>query len=319
VKKILVIIVILSICLFVSNESISKGVGGGGFRGGGYGNSSKVVPTTPTGGYGNSSKVAPTTNVQTKPEKSGYGNTSGSNVIKNTPQPQKSFFTSSINKKVSAEQSKAATIKYEQQKSQFKIAPTPIDKSRYSSTSPIMNESIKYNPRNYTVRREIILKDYTPPSYIYNMPPRIGVYDTLFLGMMFANINNASYMNTYYTNRNDPDMMEWRREMEKQAATDAELKAKLIEMDNKVKKLESEGVVVDSNYTPDGIDKDLMFSKDALDELKKKDIIPESEESDTNWISIFITIFIISGIVGLFIAYMVKKSRNNNNTPNYTL
>lgn len=118
--------------------------------------------------------------------------------------------------------------------------------------------------KTYDSRRVNFYSSYTPPRYVYNSAPSFGVYDAMFLWMM---LDRPSYHSTYYHHQNDAGFKEWRKEAEKQAATNAELKAKLEKLDAEMKNMK--GTKVDPEFVPKNVDADIMLSKDIVDGMKK--------------------------------------------------
>lgn len=119
--------------------------------------------------------------------------------------------------------------------------------------------------RTYHSRRENLYSGYNPPVYVYNSSPSFGAYDAMFLWMM---LDRPSYHSSYYHHQRDPGFQEWRREAEKQAATNAELKAKLAKLDASVNGMK--GTKVDPSFVPEGVDGDLMLSEGVIKSLNKE-------------------------------------------------
>ncbi len=75
---------------------------------------------------------------------------------------------------------------------------------------------------------------WTPPAYAYRSAPSFGMWDALFWWMVLDKITEPSHAAAAYNNANDPGFQAWRREADRQAADNAELKAKLNAMDAKL-------------------------------------------------------------------------------------
>lgn len=124
------------------------------------------------------------------------------------------------------------------------VKASPVYAKSFSSTAP------RTTYRGYLGNRQNYYSSYHPPVYVYNYAPRYGMMDAMFMWMMLDNMNH----NQYYHHRNDADYQNWRRDADKQAATDAELRAKLATMDAKVKELEKAKTPVDPAYMTPGVD-----------------------------------------------------------------
>lgn len=75
---------------------------------------------------------------------------------------------------------------------------------------------------------------WTPPPYVYQSSPSFGMWDALFWWMVLDKINEPSHAASAYNNYNDPGFQAWRREADRMAQDNAELKAKLSAMDAKL-------------------------------------------------------------------------------------
>ncbi len=109
---------------------------------------------------------------------------------------------------------------------------------------------VRVIPSTYYYRRHTFYAyyGYTPPVYVYNMYPRYGIYDAVFLAFMLDNITKPEYSLMYYNHRNEEDMIRWRQEMDQLALNNAELRYKLSLLDQQTAALE--GTPVDEEYIP---------------------------------------------------------------------
>lgn len=119
--------------------------------------------------------------------------------------------------------------------------------------------------RTYHSRRDNFYSSYNPPTYVYNSAPSFGAWDAMFLWMM---LDRPNYHSTYYHHQNDLGFQQWRKEAEKQAAENAELRSKLDKLDAKVNAMD--GTKVDPSYVPAGVDGDLMLSEKYVKGLNKE-------------------------------------------------
>lgn len=272
--------------------------GGGGGRGGSFSSSggaksyssspSVSKPSTPSPSTPSkySSSVAPSapSTPSVKYGSSDSAKSSGGNVSSLST----NSYASSLNKKVTTEQSKASLSKFETEQSKFKSPPSSY--GSYSSSS--VYSGTRYNPRNYTYRRDNFYHSYTPPAYVYNSYPRFGMWDGMMMWFMLDNMSNRQYQNMYYNHQNDEGFKQWREEANKLAVDNADLKAKLAVLDNKVKELD--GTPIDPNYMPDDVDHDLLLAKEVLDK-KEGNIITEAEEEQDGNMTWFIVLAVICG------------------------
>ncbi len=81
---------------------------------------------------------------------------------------------------------------------------------------------------------------WTPPAYAYHSAPAFGMWDALFWWMVLDKITEPSHAAAAYNNANDPGFLAWRREADRQAVDNAELKAKLDAMDAKLASMQGQ-------------------------------------------------------------------------------
>ena len=124
------------------------------------------------------------------------------------------------------------------------------DPVRFSAHDRRVFERVRVAPETYYYRRGVFYDyyRYAPPAYVYNMYPRYGIYDTMFLAFMLDNIAQQQYALMYYNHMDEVPMMQWRQELDRQAETDEALRAKLAVMDQQVANLQ--GAPADSQYIP---------------------------------------------------------------------
>lgn len=131
-------------------------------------------------------------------------------------------------------------------------------KKTYSS-NPVYASARHSNRSTYFDRRHRYYSSYHVPTYVYNVSPSYGLWDTIFLYSMLNNMSNASTF--AYNHQHDADYMAWRREAERQAQTNADLRAELASLDSKISKMSGP---VNPNYLPKGVDADIALSQEAL-------------------------------------------------------
>jgi hypothetical protein len=77
---------------------------------------------------------------------------------------------------------------------------------------------------------------------------QFGMWDAMALWYMMDHIHDSQYRNMYYNQQNNPDMIKWRKEADRLAKDNTELKSKLETMDNEVAQLK--GTPRDEKYVP---------------------------------------------------------------------
>jgi TRAP transporter TAXI family solute receptor len=96
----------------------------------------------------------------------------------------------------------------------------------------------------------------------FNTSPSFGLFNTLFLFWMLDHMSDRSVAAAAYNHQNDPGFKQWRAEVETQAKDNAELKAKLAEMDKQIKAME--GTPKDPGYLPPGVPVEAALAPAAL-------------------------------------------------------
>ena len=125
---------------------------------------------------------------------------------------------------------------------------------------------VRIVPATYHYRRTVFYETYgyVPAPYVYRMYPRYGLWDAAFLAFMVERAAERDYALMYYNHRNEPEMMQWRQEMDRMAMDNAELKQKLAIMDQQVAGLQ--GTAVDPAYIPADA-QEIALSPDVIDQL----------------------------------------------------
>ncbi len=103
---------------------------------------------------------------------------------------------------------------------------------------------------------------YQPPSYAYGTSAGFGVFSGLFLYWMLDHLTDKNVAAAAYHYSDDPGFKKWHQEVENQAKDNAELKAKLAEMDKQVN--ERKGTPTDPAYLPPGVPPGVALSESVL-------------------------------------------------------
>src|ERR1017187_6937126 len=105
-------------------------------------------------------------------------------------------------------------------------------------------------PGTYYYRRNAFYDTYgwvTPP-YVYTMYPRYGLWDTAFLAFALNHLAEEQYAMMIYNHWADPEIQQWVRDTNRLAAHNAELRAQVDEMNDRVSRLEHSGTARDASY-----------------------------------------------------------------------
>jgi len=178
--------------------------------------------------------------------------------------------TSGYKKVGAGKQTRRAKSALRSQRAKFK-------KPSYSSTGKISSAKYKqsygnrasyrrassYDRSTYHTRRNQYYGGYSAPRYAYYGSPSYGMWDTIFLYSMLSSMNNNSNASQFaYNHQNDADYRQWRREANKQAQENAELRAQLAQMDAGASKYK--GNPINADFIPTGVDADVAMSQEVL-------------------------------------------------------
>ena len=164
---------------------------------------------------------------------------------------------------VTREAQERAFSRYREERARFVRHAPPM---RFMPEHKAILTRIRIVPSTYYYRRNVFYETYgyVPYPFIYNMYPRYGLWDALFLGFMVERAEEREYALMYYNHRNEEEMIQWRQEMDRMAMDNAELRARLAVMDRQVASLQ--GTPVDPTYVPEGA-QDIALSPDVIDTL----------------------------------------------------
>jgi TRAP-type uncharacterized transport system substrate-binding protein len=133
-----------------------------------------------------------------------------------------------------------------------------------------ISRASSYNHTTYYSRRSSYYNNWNPPVYVHNSYSSFGMWDSMALWFMLDHINDNRYRDMYYHQQNNQGMQEWRAEANNLAKDNAELKAKLDALDQKVAAQKTAGVTVDPNFTPADVDTDVLMSQEAIKDISPK-------------------------------------------------
>ncbi|WP_420266426.1 hypothetical protein [Candidatus Magnetominusculus dajiuhuensis] len=318
-KKHVVILAMVAVVFAGADILWAKAGSSGGSRSSGgssssrssYGNSSSAskssTATAPASKYGNSAtNPSSGTQQQSSDSKKKYGNTAGAaSAGGQTGKP--SAYDQKLNTTVSKQQAKESLSKYEEQQGRFKSKDTTTNYGGYTG-NPIVNRTRGYDQNTYAYRRDNFYSgnSYQPPQYVYMSAPSFGMWDAMFLWFMLDHASDRNYSRMYYNHQNDPDFQRWRQETEKLSGENAELKAKLANLDKQVAELKGEPV--DQSYIPPGVDADIALNKKVIEAAH-----PVKKESHyLRWFLIFV-------LLALLIYYIYNKRKGAASAAKYRL
>lgn len=139
-----------------------------------------------------------------------------------------------------------------------RIAANAAYRNTYKS-NPVYTRASSYDSSTYWKRRSAYYGSYDPPVYVYNSSPSFGLWDTIFLYYLLNNSHDAGAF--AHNHQNDSDYLEWRREAERLAKDNADLRKQLAAMDDEAAKLN--GTPVDPGFLPKGVDADIALASGA--------------------------------------------------------
>jgi TRAP transporter TAXI family solute receptor len=170
---------------------------------------------------------------------------------------------------ITQEQKKKSQESFQQYKAEqakFKNPDQKFDPKQYES-NPLYQKGKVYSGfdhRDHYANRDRYYgaQGYHAPPYAFNSAPSFGMFDTLFLFWMLDHMSNKNVAATAYNHSNDPGFQKWRQEVETMSKDNADLKAKLAEMDKQIKSMD--GTPKDPGYLPKGVPPEVALSAAAL-------------------------------------------------------
>jgi len=150
--------------------------------------------------------------------------------------------------------------------------PEPVvsktDTKKYNDKSYNSGYNSGYTTNSYNNERQY--KNYNIPSYYNeNYNRNYGNFDGFFMGYLISDAF-TDLGRFLYHNSNDSGVKEWKKELEKQAQTNQELKQKLDKANKEIAELES-------NNT-----KKVAYIPEELKKVEKNDIITEPKEKESS-------------------------------------
>jgi hypothetical protein len=91
-------------------------------------------------------------------------------------------------------------------------------------------------------------RSWSVPGSVLSGPRSFGVWDAAFLWFLFSTLNRPGHSDFFRNHQDDPGYREWRQEAERRAQSNAELRARLDDLDRRV--AENGNQPRDPNYLP---------------------------------------------------------------------
>jgi hypothetical protein len=213
-----------------------------------------AAPSTPrsSNGYaapGSSAPVMP-------PASSGYRAPSG-NVA---PAAVRSGSDAAMGRRSSS----SAYTSYKATQSQFRSAAVPPAappaNTVFAHVQPASSYTVLVSHRNSYYSSW----GYVPPSYIYGYGPHFGMWDAIFLWSLASAAGNAAQADWFYHHQYDQGYIDWRRQADIEAQQNADLRAQLATIDQRISTLESQKVARDPNYLPPGADPQVALAAENV-------------------------------------------------------
>ena len=209
-------------------------------------------------------------------------------------------------------QSKQAYTQYQAEQQKYKAPPiaAPQDTAAARQTpawrqygSQWNSADSYYSSRNAALQRapaSVRESFENPPSYVVAGRPSYGAYAAAFLGgALLANIMQPSYAQWAYSHSNDPGYQAWRTDMEKQAADNADLRAKLATLDDQVNQLKAKNAPV-TEALPSDVDPALVVAPQTA--------LLATESASHVWRWVFICVILV---IMFFVACVVISRRRS--------
>lgn len=214
----------------------------------------------------------------------------------------------------SAKRTSSSTLdQYRAERAKAKTPPTPVDVTATRNDSTFTRAKSQYRSVDdyWTRRREDSTRYYNshPDTVFYtrNLAPNYGQYDSGFLtGLLLGHFGSSASSNAawMYAHQTDSWYPQWRADMDRQAAQNEKLKAKLDEMDAEVRKLKAQGVQPNPNAElPADVPSSLAIAPEAM---IADDVTDNTEQSSDGpgFLHYFLNVLIGLGlIIGAIITY----------------
>jgi hypothetical protein len=208
-----------------------------------------------------------------------------------------------MNRSFSKQESAKAYDDYKAQQNKFRMGSgsgsyTPGGRER--STIDSVRSRVSYtSSTDYYARRTVFYDSYhwSPPIYVYNSYGSFGIWDSMMLWFMLDHIQDQQYAAMYYNHRDDPGMQQFRKEVDRLSAENADLKEKVKALDDSTRSFEQRGVKPDPSYVPEDAAGVALAASTAEKE------IPVKKSSGFPWV----LVFVIASLAAM--VFMLKRRK----------
>ncbi len=230
----------------------------GGSATSGWGNSSTPAPAKPSGP---TPSAPPAQGGASKPASGGsWSNSAGTSAASGTDSAKgKSSFAASGQ---TAIQKEASLKAYNDYKGKFAKPDNPVRDADATAAAGPRPTRTWDNYQDYRGYRDDYYagRGWSPPGYAYRSFPSFGIWDAMFLWFMLRQASGPSFL---YNHQNDPGVQAFRQEADKLAASNADLKKQLAEVDAKMEQMRKDGVPVDPKRL-DGVDPSVALAAERV-------------------------------------------------------
>ena len=136
---------------------------------------------------------------------------------------------------------------------------------------------------SYTTRRHQFYGGWTEPSYMYRSAPSFGVWDAVFMWWMLDHLTN-DHSRFFYDHQNDPGYQAWYQQAQVQAQDNAELRAKLDQLNGQMATMK--GQPVENTFMPSDVPADMALRSDAV-------VQPKAHHHTWIWILVGIGMIVV--------------------------
>jgi hypothetical protein len=189
---------------------------------------------------------------------SGYRPPSSSSAA--APASVRNGSDAALNRRASA----GAYTSYRATQAQFRAASAPPlrppSNTVFAHVQPVSSYSVLITHRNTYYSSW----GYVPPAYIYNYGPHFGMWDAIFLWSLASAASNAAQADWFYHHQYDQGYIDWRRQADIEAQQNADLKAQLATIDQRMATLEAQNAPRDPNYLPPGADPQVALAAENI-------------------------------------------------------
>jgi TRAP-type uncharacterized transport system substrate-binding protein len=172
--------------------------------------------------------------------------------------------TTGFDRAVTSQQAAASLTKMREQQAAFKAPPpkleTPPATAAWARQS-VAEAGPRPTPEAYYVERDHYYGSvgWQPPVYVHYGAPSYGIWDALFLWSILDLHHDWAYHH-----QDDPAYAAWRRDADRLAQDNADLRAKLAAMDRDVTALKEKQAPSDPNYLPPGVKPDVALAAEIV-------------------------------------------------------